>query len=444
MDFKNKATKIDLFRMGTIPMRTFHVTWFAFFLCFFGWFGIAPLMAVVREDLGLTPEQVGNTAIASVAVTVFARLLIGWLCDKIGPRKAYTLLLLLGSVPVMAIGLAQSYETFLLFRLAIGAIGASFVITQYHTSVMFASNVVGTANATTAGWGNLGGGVTQAVMPMIMTLATMLVVEESLGWRLAMIVPGVMLFLMSFVYWRLTADSPDGNYDELRSRKAMASSESVNGTFWEVAKDHRVWALFVIYGACFGIELTINNVAALYYFDYFSLDLRTAGLVASLFGLMNIFARSLGGILGDRFGERFGLKGRVHFMGAVLLLQGLALILFSRMTALPLAIGTMILFSLCVQMAEGATFSVVPFINRRALGSVAGIVGAGGNAGAVAAGFLFRSPDLPWPHALMLLGIVVSGVSMLSLVVRFSEEHEVAVRTEMSERLEGLAVAAEA
>jgi len=52
VNFKNKATKIDLFSMATVQMRTFHVTWFAFFLCFFGWFGIAPLMAVVREDLG--------------------------------------------------------------------------------------------------------------------------------------------------------------------------------------------------------------------------------------------------------------------------------------------------------------------------------------------------------------------------------------------------------
>ncbi|MEX2303809.1 MAG: MFS transporter [Bryobacterales bacterium] len=123
MDFKNKATRINLFSLATAPMRTFHMTWFAFFLCFFGWFGIAPLMAVVREDLSLTKEQIGNTIIASVAITVVARLLIGWLCDRIGPRKAYTWLLVLGSLPVMGIGLAHDYETFLLFRLAIGAIG---------------------------------------------------------------------------------------------------------------------------------------------------------------------------------------------------------------------------------------------------------------------------------------------------------------------------------
>ena len=90
MDFKGKATNDRLFSFSTIPMRTFHMTWFAFFLCFFGWFGIAPLMAVVRDDLGLTKEQIGNTIIASVAITVIARLAIGWLCDKVGPRKGPT------------------------------------------------------------------------------------------------------------------------------------------------------------------------------------------------------------------------------------------------------------------------------------------------------------------------------------------------------------------
>ena len=174
MDVSNKATRIQLFSLATAPMRAFHMTWMSFFLCFFGWFGIAPLMAVVREDLDLTKAQIGNTIIASVAITVLVRLLIGPLCDRLGPRRVYAGLLILGSVPVMGIGLADSYESFLLFRLAIGAIGAGFVITQYHTSVMFAPNVVGTANATTAGWGNLGGGVTQMLMPLIMAGVMML------------------------------------------------------------------------------------------------------------------------------------------------------------------------------------------------------------------------------------------------------------------------------
>ncbi len=87
---RNKATRISLFDMSTPQMRAFHMTWLAFFLCFFGWFGIAPLMAVVRQDLLLTKVQVGNTIIASVAITVMVRLLIGPLCDRFGARLTYT------------------------------------------------------------------------------------------------------------------------------------------------------------------------------------------------------------------------------------------------------------------------------------------------------------------------------------------------------------------
>ena len=435
MDFKNKATRIRLFSLSTVPMRTFHLTWFAFFLCFFGWFGIAPLMAVVRDDLGLTKEQVGNTIIASVAITVVARLLIGWLCDRIGPRKAYTWLLAVGSIPVMTVGLADSYETLLLFRLAIGAIGASFVITQYHTSVMFAPNTVGTANATTAGWGNLGGGVTQMAMPLLFAAVMILAPDPSTGWRIAMVLPGMALLGTSWLYWRFTKDSPDGNYETLRGNGALASSKTVDGAFLKACMDHRVWALFVIYGACFGVELTINNIAALYFHDYFGLGLATAGLVAGLFGAMNIFARTLGGAMSDRWGLRNGLKGRVRFLGLILLLEGLALMLFSQQAELPAAIATLVLFSLCVQMSEGATYSVVPFVNKRALGAVAGIVGAGGNAGAVAAGFLFKSAALSWPQGLLILGACVTVVSGLSLAVRFSEADETAVARETAARL---------
>ena len=114
MDIRGKATRIDLFSLRAPHMRAFHLSWFAFFLCFFAWFGIAPLMTVVRDELALTPAQVGNLIIASIAITVVARLLIGWLCDRIRPRLAYTGLLVVGALPVTGIGLAQSYEAFLI------------------------------------------------------------------------------------------------------------------------------------------------------------------------------------------------------------------------------------------------------------------------------------------------------------------------------------------
>ena len=296
MPIMGKAARIRLADFSSPPMRAFHMTWFAFFLAFFGWFGIAPLMAVVREDLGLTRTQIADTIIASVAITVLVRLVMGRLCDRIGPRRAYSGLLILGSLPVMGIGLAESFESFLIFRLAIGAIGASFVITQYHTSVMFAPNCVGTANATTAGWGNLGAGVTQFAMPLLFAAIVSLGMSESLSWRLAMVAPGLATFAMGFAYYFLTQDAPRGNYDELRAAGELEEEKLGSGVFWRAARDSRVWALFAAYAACFGVELTLNNIAALYFFDRFSLDLATAGMVAGLFGLMNLFARTLGGV----------------------------------------------------------------------------------------------------------------------------------------------------
>ena len=412
-----QSEKISLFKFRTPQMRAFHFSWFAFFLAFFGWFGIAPLMAIVREDLQLTNTQVGNTIIASVAITVLARLVVGWMCDRHGPRLTYTWLLIIGSIPVMGIGLAQNYETFLLFRLAIGMIGASFVITQYHMSVMFAADVVGTANATTAGWGNLGGGVTQVAMPLVLAAVLWFGVDEFLGWRIAMVVPGVALLLMGMAYYKFTEDTPFGNYAELRKENRVRPASQAKQAFRKAIADYRVWVLFLAYGACFGVELTINNIAALYFHDRFELSVGAAGLAASLFGLMNLFARPLGGIIGDKAGIRFGLRGRTLLLGIVLVAEGAALLVFANMNTLLLAICAMLVFSLFVQMAEGATFSVVPFINRRALGSVSGIVGAGGNAGAVGFGFLFRSESLNVPDALTIIAFAVLASSVLVFIL---------------------------
>jgi len=426
MEFQNKATALwsNFFNVQMVQIRTFHMTWFAFFSCFFAWFGIAPLMSVVRDELGLTPNQIGWAIIGSVSMTIFARLFIGWLCDRIGPRKSYTWLLLIGSLPVMGIGLAQDFQSFLLFRVLIGGIGAAFVITQYHTTVMFAPNVVGQANATSAGWGNLGGGVTQFVMPLLFSVMVIgFGFSEAVGWRLSMVVVGVIIFLTGIGYYFLTQDAPDGNFDDLREQGKMEQKKQVTGNYMQALKDPRVWVLFVIYGSCFGIELTVNNVAALYFMDYFDLTLVTAGFVAASFGLMNLFARTLGGLFGDNFGSLWGLKGRAFWLFLCIFFEGCALMVFSQMHVLFLALPALIVFSLFTQMAEGATYSVVPFINKKALGAVAGVVGAGGNAGAVLAGFLFKNV-IDWSEAFFILGIIVTCASFLAFFVRFSTRQE--------------------
>ena len=440
MNIRNKATSIHLSDFSSAPMRAFHMAWLAFFLCFFSWFGVAPLMPVIRDELHLTRAQTGNSIIASVALAVFGRLLMGWLCDRVGPRKTHAWLLMLGALPVMGIGLSRDYVTFLVFRLTIGMIGSSFVVTQFHTSMMFAPNVVGAANATAAGWGNLGGGVTQFVMPLLFSAFVSLGSGAWWGWRMAMCVPGVAMFLCGFAYLALTQDTPGGSLAEMRARGEMAP-RTRSGGIREAAGDHRVWALFLIYASCFGMELTIDNIAALYFADYFHLALTTAGFVAASFGMMNLFARALGGIVSDRCNQRWGLQGRVALLGCTILCEGLALILFSRMRALPLAIASMMLAGLFVKMSNGASYAVVPFVNKRALGAVAGIVGAGGNVGAVFAGFLFKTTSLRWPQALMILGVSVAAISTLTLVVRFSESEEHSVREEIEARLGELAPA---
>ncbi|HZL91381.1 MAG TPA: MFS transporter, partial [Pirellulaceae bacterium] len=418
VEIQGKATRITLLDFTSPQMRAFHMSWIAFFLCFFAWFGIAPLMAMVREELQLTKDQVGWCIIASVSITILARLWIGWLCERYGPRLTYTWLLILGSLPVMLIGLSWNFESFLVFRLLIGAIGASFVITQFHTSVMFAPNCVGTANAAAAGWGNLGGGVTQMAMPLVFAFfVSVCGLSAAMGWRLAMVAAGIVCLLAGIAYWRFTQDAPEGNVSDLRAAGKLPSVAKSWSGFWEAFRDGRVWALFVIYGACFGIELTIDNIAHLYFVDKFGLSVTWAGVAAGLFGAMNIVARALGGLISDKCSARWGLRGRVGWLFVALAAEGILLACFSRAHVLLAAIPLLLAFGLFVKMSNGATYAVVPFVNRKALGAVSGIVGAGGNAGAVAAGFLFKG-SLDWSTGLLILGIAVTVSSLLALTVK--------------------------
>jgi NNP family nitrate/nitrite transporter-like MFS transporter len=417
----SKASKIQLFSISSPQMRAFHLTWMAFFVCFFAWFACAPLMPVIKGQLGLTIEQIANINIAAVAVTILVRLVIGPLCDRYGPRKAYTGLLLIGALPVIGVGFAQTYETFLFFRLCIGAVGASFVITQYHTSVMFAPNVVGTANAATAGWGNAGGGVAQGLMPLLLAAMLMLGVGDNLGWRVALLVPGLMMLAMAALYWHFTQDCPQGNFDELRAAGIAIESGKKGGwaSFRAASANYRVWMLFITYGACFGVEIFIHNIAAIYYVDHFGLSLKSAGIAAASFGLLALFARALGGIISDKVALRGGLNRRATLLFIMMLGEGLGLLWFAHAGSVTMAVVAMLCFGLFTHMACGATYALVPFIDRKALGGVAGIIGAGGNVGAVLAGFLMKGLG-DTQQTLSMLGVLVTVSALCAVAVRFT------------------------
>lgn len=423
-----QLTKLNIFSIRGIQMKSFHITWLMFFVCFFGWFGLAPLMPTIRGDLHLTKDQVGNIIIVSVSSTIIARLIIGKLCDTWGPRLTAVRLLLVGSLPVFLVGLSNDYTTFILFRAAIGVIGASFVITQFHTSIMFAPNIKGTANAVAGGWGNLGGGVTNMVMPLIFAAIVAFGYTKHEAWRYAMIVPGIMMLVVAFLYYKYTADSPEGNFKNTGRSKSLQSK-----TDWSVLSDWRVWALAIAYAMCFGMEITFDNVASLHFVDNFKLSQSSAGFWAGIFGFMNLFARALGGIVSDKVGKRFGIRGKGLLLAGVLLMEGFGLIVFAQAGTLLFAIISMLSFALFLKMANGATFGIVPFVNEKNVGLISGIVGAGGNVGGMLFGFLFKAKNISYAQAFTYIGFIVIGVGVIVLITRFYKiEKSPIIETESS------------
>jgi NNP family nitrate/nitrite transporter-like MFS transporter len=287
--------------------------------------------------------------------------------------------------------------------------------------------VVGTANAATAGWGNAGGGVAQGLMPLLLAALLMLGVSESMGWRVALLVPGVLMLIMAAVYWRYTQDCPQGNYSELRA--AGVEPEGKNGSskggawasFRAASGNYRVWMLFVTYGACFGVEIFIHNIAAIYYVEHFGLSLKSAGIAAASFGLLALFARALGGIISDRVARQGGLNRRALLLFVMMLGEGLGLLWFAHAGSAALAVVAMLCFGLFTHMACGATYALVPFIDRKALGGVAGIIGAGGNVGAVLAGFLMKGLG-DTQQTLSMLGVLVTVSALCAIAVRFTTD----------------------
>ncbi|KAG8464517.1 hypothetical protein KFE25_009889 [Diacronema lutheri] len=444
VDKENKATEIKLLNFSRPHMRAFHYAWLSFFLAFTGWFALAPLTPIVRVSLGLCEngdwndfssprecicgarckEAIGNANTVSVAGTIGMRLLVGAWAETYGPRFSQAFMVMLFSIPLALAGAVSNGASLAAVRFFIGGMGATFVITQFWTSVMFSKNVVGTANATSAGWGNLGGGFTQVFMPWV--LSWFIVFGFDLAWRLAVLVPAVLLFFVGIALYLTSDDVPEGTYKAL-----YASGERKKQNGWKVflaaAIDPRVWLLFIVYGGCFGTELTMNNVLASYFFDYFGLSLQTAGLAASLFGLMNLFARSLGGIASDLANKHFSHRGRHWVFFAVQLGEGCMLVLFSRFKSdnFTGAIITLIAFSTMVQMAEGAQYAVVPYVGKhlKALGPVSGIVGAGGNFGAVMWSLIYKGyashPDPRQPF--LVHGICVVGTALLIPFIHYPE-----------------------
>ena len=201
------------------------------------------------------------------------------------------------------------------------------------------------------------------------------------AWRSVCAVPAAFVLVWAGVMLFISDDAPKGNYAKLKRVGAM-SKVSASTSFKAGGSHLNTWLLFVQYACCFGVELTMNNAAALYFRDTLGESVESAAAIASIFGFMNLFARGLGGWASDKLNQKYSMRGRLWVQLVLMMFEGAFIIVFSRTNDLAGAIITMTIFSVFVQAAEGSTYSIVPYVDPKNGGSVAGIVGAGGNVGA--------------------------------------------------------------
>jgi len=339
--------------------------------------------------------MLANGALASNAATILTRIIIGYFLEQYGPRKVQSHLLLFGSIWVAASALIFDPWSYIFIRFLIGTVGATFVTNQVWCSLMFAPNVIASANATAAGWGNLGGGMTQIVMVILLfePLEAM-GVDSDIAWRVIMLVPAASFIVTAICIRCLCWDTPLAKeFDVSVVGKSKVASWS---DYLKVLKDVRVLVMIFQYSACFGTELAMNNQLAAHFSTYFQMKASQATGIAGAFGLMNLFARSLGGVLSDVLFRSFGFRGRLWAQFLTLFFEGMFLFGFGSVTnehAWSTALAVLVCFSIFVQMAEGTSFGIVPFMKVEQLAIVSAVVGAGGNLGAIIALWAFYKPD---------------------------------------------------
>ncbi|XP_045168958.1 uncharacterized protein LOC123531780 [Mercenaria mercenaria] len=517
VDDLGKAKSFQICSLRRPHMRAFHTSWFCFFIAFTAWFGIQPLIPTIRKELGLSKKEVARSGIASISATIAVRIFVGPLCDKFGPKRVMSGLLIAGAIPLAFCGLVKDGVGLIIIRLCIGVLGGTFIPCQFWTSAMFNVKIVGTANALVGGWGNLGGGFTFIIMTALFELVKLCGADEFLAWKVALVIPAVIVIGFGILILWTSDDCPQGKWslmkhpdkegfdrqrvkydkrayidDEIKAKQqgidntAFEQSQNATNSVSTIDKtdnvpyvqddtedntedgceEHWVWkhiwliitvtVLVIQYGLCFGVEIAVNTVMNLYFLYKFEkegcteglqdviqtnsttnmtstttivpsddpnpcsiLSQDTASLIASLFGLMNLFARALGGMFSDLLRKYLQIPGRLLAHLICLTGEGVLLIVFSQMETIPTAIIAMVAFSLFVQMSEGSTFAVVPYIHLQRVGIVAGFIGAGGNAGALIWNTIWLNlVDTDPSRWFLLLGIFVLCGNVLTLIIQ--------------------------
>jgi len=420
-DTEYKAKTIRMFSFAAPYMRAFHLNWLAFMFTFISTFAPAALLPVIRENLDLTKTDVGNAGIAAVCGAVASRVMMGNLVDIFGPRFGYSCLLLLSAPFIAGMALATDATSFIVLRLFIGCSLAAFVCCQFWCTSMFNTKIVGSANAIAAGWGNMGGGVTHFLMPLIWQG-----ISKSqpgfIAWRYSFLVPCGCHLVLGAAILLLAQDMPRGNFRELRAAK-MKSKDGGWGMWRAAVLNYRTWIMCLNYGYCFGVELVVDNVITYYLFDQFRLSAVVAGAMGSIFGMMNIFTRATGGMISDFSARHYGMRGRLWSLWIIQTLGGIFCMLLGITpvySSLAITMVILVIFSIWCQQACGLSCGVAPFVSKRSTGLVYGFVGAGGNTGAaVTQALFFTYLPLTPTQGFFWMGLMVIGMTTLYMFVYF-------------------------
>ena len=427
---------MDLFAFGRAEIVALHKTWMAFFITFYVWFNMAPLVTTIMKDTGLTLDQLKVLAICNVALTVPMRVFVGMICDRIGPRKTFSLVMWAMTLPCLWFAFAPNYTQMLISRLVLSAVGTGFVVGIAMTSLWFKPRDAGFSQGVEAGLGNWGSSLAAITMPILA-----LTVMDS--WRWAVATSGVIMFLYGTYYWFAITDGPKGTARPV-ARKAQAIEVStwadlVLAIIWTipiwgvlsllvkmvtkkgyitadvslmlyavivtmvlyqifnlikvnvpilkkgVPEDDKyrftqVGTLCASYVVTFGAELAVISMLPMFFQKTFALTPVMAGLFGSMFALMNFFSRALGGYVSDRTPTR-KLAHMIYLAGVTggFVLMGM----ITPEWPLAMAVVVTIICALFVTGGCGTTFALIPFVKRRITGNVAGYAGAYGNVGAV-------------------------------------------------------------
>ncbi|CAH2072753.1 unnamed protein product [Thlaspi arvense] len=429
VDSSGRATVFRPFSLSSPHSRNFHLAWLSLFSCFFSTFSIPPLLPVISSDLRLSGSTVSAAGIASFAGSIFSRLAMGPLCDLIGPRTSSAILSLLTAPAILSTALVSSSASFILVRFFVGFSLANFVANQYWMSSMFSGNVVGLANGVSAGWANVGAGISQFLMPLLYS-AMAEFFPRSVAWRVSYIFPAIFQVITAVLVLLYGQDTPDGDRKTSSQNKAKnpeeEEEEEEHSNFLEILIDglgnYRAWILALLYGYSFGVELTTDNMIAGYFYERFGVNLEAAGTIAASFAISNVASRPAGGMVSDMLGRRFGMRGRLWGLWVVQSVAGLLCVLLGRVNSLWGSIAVMWVFSVFVQAASGLVFGVVPFVSTRSLGVVAGMTGSGGTVGAVVTQLLLFSGDgVRKQRSISLMGLMTFVVSLSVTLIYFPQ-----------------------